>query len=510
MKKIILAGLWLLSGSYLFAQTPEDALRYSWNTAGGTARVQALGGASGAIGGEVSTLFSNPANLGFYKTGDAVISGGLNINNNKASYYDGNQKANKTSGFLGTSGVVWGNQSRGNRSVKSTAFGIGVSRLADFNNQIGFYGINPKSAMGDMFAETANTLVAQGKGDHSADPYGADLAYQTYWINKNANGQYYSPAGDIARSSGLYQEGSLRTSGGITEIAIGGGMNLNDKVYLGGTIGLPTLRYEATRTFSEFDQSGNTANEFQYGTFEDYLTTKGMGFNLKLGAVFTPTQNFRIGLAAHTPTWYSLTDKYDAYAIVGSENNPENKGKQENEYRPDNISVYDYWVQTPYKLMGSFTYLFGNVNDVSSQRGLVTADVEYVNYMSNAFRMYDDNGDADKDYFHKLNKSIDDAYKGAVNARLGAELKFNTIMARIGGAYYGNPYKDLAGEKGSLYQGTAGVGYRNHGFFIDLGYIYTAKDDVYYPYRLENKNNFDPAKIQTNGSRVVLTLGVKI
>ncbi|MBO9591713.1 MAG: aromatic hydrocarbon degradation protein [Niabella sp.] len=505
MKKLIIAAIVLTAAGTAVAQTPEDALRYSWQTGGGTARVQALGGASGSIGGEISTLFSNPGNLGFYKTGDLVISGGLNMLSNKTSYYDGTETAKKSAGFFGTSGVVFGNQSRGNRAIKSSSFGIGITRVADFNNRISFYGINNKSAMGDMFAENANAF-----GGAANDKYGADLAFQSYWINKDANGNFSSPAGSIARSTGLYQEGTLKTNGGITEVAVGGGLNLNDKVYLGGSIGLPTLRYGATRTFDEFDRSENTTNQFEYGYFEDDLVTKGMGVNVKLGAVFTPTQNFRIGIAAHTPTWYSLTDHYDAYAEAGSENNPDNKGKQVNSWRPEQPSVYDYSLQTPYKLLGSFTYLFGDVNNVASQKGLVTADVEYVNHMASKFKAYDDNGVEDKSYFRELNTAIDNAYKGAVNARLGAELKFNTIMARFGGAYYGNPYKNLAGEKGNIYQGSAGLGYRNHGFFIDLGYIYTAREDVYYPYRLENKSAFDPATIKASGSRVVLTLGFKI
>ncbi|SDC62624.1 aromatic hydrocarbon degradation protein [Niabella drilacis] len=504
MKKIIIAGILFAFSGSLFAQTPEDALRYSWLSSSGTARVQALGGASGSLGGEISTLFSNPGNLGFYKTGDLVISGGLNINSNKASYYGESNSTGKTSGFFGTSGVVFGNQSRGNRSIKSSAFSIGISKIADFNNSIRFGGLNTRSSMADMFIQNVN---ADG-GDLRT--YDTKLAYDVNWIADDANGDLFSSASALARNGGVIQEGTLKTNGGITEIAIGGGMNLNNQVYLGGSVGLPALRYGATRTFDEVDPTTNPNNNFDNAYFDDDLVTKGMGVNVKLGAVFTPSQNFRLGLAVHTPTWYSLTDHYDAEAYANTEGLPQNKGQNEAWSRPDEPSVYDYSLQTPYKLLGSVTYLFGDINSVTSQKGLITADVEYVNHMASKFKAYDQNGIADKNYYRGLNTAIDDAYKGAVNARLGAELKFNTVMARFGGAYYGNPYKNLAGEKGNIYQGTAGVGYRNHGFFIDLGYIYTAKDDVYYPYRLEDKNAFSPAAVKTNGSRVVLTLGFKI
>ncbi|MGJ7032090.1 OmpP1/FadL family transporter [Niabella hirudinis] len=505
MKKIIIAGMLIAVSGSLFAQTPEDALRYSWLSASGTARVQALGGASGSLGGEISTLFSNPGNLGFYKSGDLVLSGGVNINNNKANYYGESSSASKSAGFFGTSGVVFGNQSRGNRAIKSSAFSIGISRIADFNGSIQFGGVNTKSSMADMFIQNVN---ADG-GDLRT--YDTKLAYDVNWIADDVNGNLFSSASALARNGGVIQTGTLKTNGGITEVAIGGGLNLNDNVYFGGSVGFPALRYGATRTFEEWDpDKDNHTNEFDGAYFDDDLVTKGMGVNVKLGAVFAPSQNFRFGLAVHTPTWYSLTDHYDAEAYANTENLPENKGQNEAWSRPDEPSVYDYTLQTPYKLLGSFTYLFGDVNNVSSQKGLVTADVEYVNHMASKFKAYDENGIADKNYYRGLNTAIDNAYQGAVNARLGAELKFNTVMARVGGAYYGNPYKDLAGEKGNIYQGTAGVGYRNHGFFLDLGYIYTAKDDVYYPYRLEDKSAFSPATIKATGSRVVLTLGFKI
>ncbi|MCH5683490.1 hypothetical protein LWM68_03910 [Niabella sp. W65] len=108
MKKIFLAITLVSVYSASQAQTPEDALRYSWLQASGTARSQAIGNANGAIGGEISTIFSNPANIGFYKTGDFVISGGANFLNNNSSYLGVSQKENKAAGFLGTTGFVLG------------------------------------------------------------------------------------------------------------------------------------------------------------------------------------------------------------------------------------------------------------------------------------------------------------------------------------------------------------------------------------------------------------------
>jgi hypothetical protein len=67
MKHIIFIMTILLSALYSFSQEPADALRYSWYIQQGTARQQAIGGAMGSLGGEISSSFVNPAGLGFYK-----------------------------------------------------------------------------------------------------------------------------------------------------------------------------------------------------------------------------------------------------------------------------------------------------------------------------------------------------------------------------------------------------------------------------------------------------------
>ncbi|MCH5683489.1 hypothetical protein LWM68_03905 [Niabella sp. W65] len=322
--------------------------------------------------------------------------------------------------------------------------------------------------MADYFIE--DIVANNGK-----NPHGSDLAVQAGWIKEVPNGNNIdlsSPAVDLAKASGLEQRQVITTNGGITELAVAGAANLNEKVFIGGTIGIPMLRYGATRQYTEQDP-GTTSNGFDAAWFDDDLITKGVGINVKAGVVFKATNNLRLGFCRALPTFYSLSDSYIATAGA----NLDDIDKQ----RTSSELIYDYNLNTPYKLMGSFSLLFGNVNDVSSQKGFISGDVEYVNHMASKFRTTRDDRGANNDYFKPLNNAIDNAYKGAVNARLGAELKFNTIAVRLGGAYYGNPYKDIAGEKGELIQGTGGLGYRNKGFFIDLGYVHSFGKDVLFP-----------------------------
>lgn len=510
MKKILFAAIVLLSYEFTIAQTPEDALRYSWQPASGTARSQAIGNANGAIGGEISTMFSNPANMGFYKTGDFVISAGANIMGNNTTYHGQSTKATNASGFLGTTGVVFGRPSYSNGSVKSSAFGIAVNKLADFNNNVEYLtrtGVN--TSMADMFLQDARV-----RGFGNLDQYGSWLAYQTYWIDTGATKQtFFSEASDAARASGLQQRQNIITSGGISEVAIAGALNLNEKVFLGATLGLPIVQYRATRQYTEQVPNSipRTDGRFDLGYFEDNLSQTGMGINLKAGIVVKATENFRLGFAGHTPTFYSFSENYNAMAETEFVNIDDPSKVDYYKETSGRDGAFDYRLNTPYKLIGSFSYFLGNVNDVESQKGFISGDVEYVNHAASKFRTTGDAYAEDRDYFNDLNTTIkNDAYKGAVNARLGAELKFNTFMARLGGAYYGNPYRDIAGETGQIVQASTGFGYRHKGFFVDLGYVHTFGKDVVFPYRLESPLSVNPASINRSNSRILLTLGFKI
>ena len=110
-------------------------------------------------------------------------------------------------------------------------------------------------------------------------------------------------------------------------------------------------------------------------------------------------------------------------------------------------------------------------------------------------------------YYKQLKTVIKDYYKGTFNYRLGGELKFNTIMFRLGGAYYSNPYRDSQ-LKSSIMQASGGIGYRDNGMFIDLTYVHSWMKDVNFPYRLADKANTYAEQDNQRGN-IMLTVGFK-
>ena len=216
----------------------------------------------------------------------------------------------------------------------------------------------------------------------------------------------------------------------------------------------------------------------------------------------------RLGLAFHSPTFYELTDKYTTTItsdVEGYGGGERVKTQTSGVFTNDLPGEFKYNLTTPWKVIASASYVFREVENVKNQRGFITADAEYINYKSASFKAIDENAD-DKSYFKELNGVIDQQYKSAINFRLGGELKFNTIMFRLGGAYYSNPYKD---EKASRVKIGGGLGYRNKGVFIDLAYVYAINKDIHYPYRLQ-ENAFYAASLKNNVGNIVATVGFKL
>src|SRR5690606_5010754 len=141
----------LFACSLGYAQEPADALRYSYLTnPGGTARNQAIGGAGGSLGGEFSSLFINPAGLGFYKTGDFVITPSYSLKTNKSGYLGQSNNSEKNNFNLGASGLLFSTPS-GNKGTTTITVGLGVNRTADFNNSIYYSGINRSSSYSEKY-----------------------------------------------------------------------------------------------------------------------------------------------------------------------------------------------------------------------------------------------------------------------------------------------------------------------------------------------------------------------
>lgn len=517
----------LLAGQQAMAQIPEDALRMSWNVPSGSARSQAIGGAMGALGGEITNLWVNPAGLGFYKTSELVLSPGFTMASSKGSFRETDATADKLNRFnLGASGLVFG---WGDKYSKwsSKAFSIGVNRTANFAGSTYYKGTNDYSSFTEPLANeffnyytdqrtnnpslTNEQIINRAIDDRSVSVL-TRMALYTYLVDvengPNGQGTVFSRAEDVGI---VTQERQVTTKGGITEIALGFAGNMDDKFYVGGSLGVPIVNYQRNSMFKESDASTDL-NDFNYSTYTEEFTSKGVGINAKLGVIFKPVERLRIGVAVHSPSLYALKDKTTSKMVTDAEglfapNSGLDSISSPTLYDAKKDPEFKYDLVSPWKFMLSGSYVLNEVEDVSRQRGFISADIEYVTYGSSKFNEAEDKGEGE--YFKQVTEAVKQSYKGALNFRVGGELKFNTIMTRLGFAYYGNPYEDkeLKGHKMNV---SGGLGYRDHGIFIDLTYVRSLNKDVDFPYRVDAPRANTYATIKDNSSNIMLTFGIKL
>jgi hypothetical protein len=514
MKYTLSIALLTLIGSQAMSQLPEDVIRMTWNTPSGTARSQAVGGAVGALGGEITNNFVNPAGLGFYKVSEIVLTPGFTLGHSNSTYRETDAQSRNVSRFnISTTGFVSATSDPGNQWV-SKAFSIAINRAANFNNHIFYKGSNNESSYSEQFSEefsqaNAQSGVTLGNFYNSNMSLGTKEAIYTYLIDTATIGGVSQIIGRPEYLNSVNQQNQIDTKGGITEIAIGYGANLRDKFYIGGSIGIPIVSYERRTTFTESDPENDETNNFKFSRYQETLSTSGAGLNLKLGVIFKPVQQLRVGMAIHTPTWYGLKDKLSAKMVTNTENlfpNDPVDSIDQNYFGGSPTYKYDF--SSPWKFMVSGAYVINEVADVTQQRGFITADAEYVTYGSSRFNPATE--DDDQSYYDGVNQVVRSMYKGAFNYRIGAEIKFNTLMVRGGFAHYGNPYdKSLQLPKASRNLLSGGLGYRDKGIFIDLTYVHSLTRDVNFPYRLTDKKN-TYADYKSNIGQILLTVGFKI
>src|SRR5436853_7566928 len=86
MRKLLFLMIGLYAGISSCSQRPDDVVHNAWFIPNGTARSMSIGGAMGALGGDLSAAYTNPAGLGFYKTREIVLTPSMYFNANKSDY----------------------------------------------------------------------------------------------------------------------------------------------------------------------------------------------------------------------------------------------------------------------------------------------------------------------------------------------------------------------------------------------------------------------------------------
>ncbi|MEY4629824.1 MAG: hypothetical protein RLZZ595_2150 [Bacteroidota bacterium] len=491
------------------AQEPADALRYSMMGYGGSARTRAIGGAVVSLGGDITAAAVNPAGLAFFKTSEFVFTPTLGLNNTKINYLGNDSRDKKTAFDISNFGFILPKEGSVNGNWRNFTVGLGMNRRANFNNQTSLLGINNESSYSEKYLEELiNKNVTNPNDAANNFPYGASLALNTYLIDtiSGPNGTIAGYRSLATPQSGVIQQQNIVTRGGINDYFIAASGNFMDRLFVGGGITFSQLKFDRTSTYRETDAT-KKANNFNYFETQETLLTEGIGVGINLGIIVRPIDQIRIGAAFHSPVFYNLEDLYTTKITTDVEGYQGQTllSQSSRDFNNGEAGEFQYDYTNPMRFMFGISYIFQEVEDVKQQRGFISADVEFLNYGKSKFNTGSQTNGVN--YLEEVNAAIKDQYGSAMNFRIGGELKFNTIMARLGYNYMGNAFQSTT-LKGTQSNISGGLGYRNKGYFLDLTYVHRIVKDASFPYRLDN-GFFAPGFVKGTNGNVVVTVGMK-
>ena len=508
MKKIIslvLSGFSVLFSSTSMAQSyADEALIFSRINPGGSARIQAMGGSQVALGGDYSSAFSNPAGLGFFNRSEATLSLGTNFQSSTTSYLGTSTKDSKSNfNIPGFSVVFHSDKNKG--KLVSGNFAISLSRTNNFNKNFTYQGTNANNSLIDYFIEQSNGATPDQFNQNGASYYTLQrLAFSNYLIgpmseivNGGDSSQYHSYANQIP-----FQHERVQITGAQNQFNVSYGVNFKDFFYLGATIGLPSFNYHSINTYSESFTSGPL---FGFNLNEDYQV-KGSGINTTIGAIIRPEQFIQFGLSVATPTYYySVADNYNATLTSGWDNYTyldatyPSHNTVLNGVR-DSITqlLANYTLTTPWRIKAGATFFI-------QKKGLITAEVEKVNYSKSSLSSQTDGLDFTGD-----NSTIKSLYTNVFNIRTGGEYRFGKFRARLGYSYMPDPYVAIQNKTdNSITSFSGGLGYRASRFYIDLAAIQTQWNSSYNPYTI-NSIYSPVVTIKNASTSVMMTVGFNL
>lgn len=516
MKKIFLSACLLsLFMAHAHAQETYENTKLIDNDLNGTARYVGMGGAMEALGADISVINSNPAGIGLFRRSSGSVSFGLVSQDGASSFKYGN----KTNASFDQAGFVYSLRD-GRRTFIN--FGFNYHKSKNFD-----YILNAASALNGASQHKLSYMKAlanENNLDKTSSGWRGKFAYTSQLDNLYYNTlMMTSSDGFFYNDASGYEFGRAET-GYIGEYDFNTSVNVNDRVYLGITIGIHDVHYTGHSLYNEalVNLNNQTAGDI---TVNDERRITGTGYNASFGIILRPVDAspFRIGLSVSTPTWYDL--KTSNYTYLINNTKADGGGKLQGDY-PNYTTgeSYEFKLFTPWKFGVSLGHTVGNYLALG-------ASYEYADYSRLDTRV---NDGYDVDYWgdvyehsssdEPMNRHTRETLKAVSTLKIGAEAKVMPNLAVRAGYNYVSPMFKKEGYKdgnidsyGSNYSSatdytnwevtnryTVGIGYTLGKMSFDLAYQYAQTNGKFHPFADSYLDYTYPGQ-DSNGNDVTMT-----
>lgn len=434
-----------------------------------------MGGAGVSLGGDLSAAQINPAGLGMFNKGEVAFSIGYSDLQTDARFLGTTTNSNKPNLSIPFFGVSFHNEIDRDKIISGT-FGISFSRNNNFNRSMIYQGRNDSNSILDFFINDG-----YDKSGNAIDPRDlyppTSLAFETYLID-TVTLDGFKEYGSVLDFTGSNQYEKIQTSGSGNQWTFSYGLNIADRLFVGGGLGLRSFDYINRKTFTEsgFEFGNPVYKPINNFSLEETLSISGSGYNVLLGIIGRPVEGLQLGASYESPSGLVVNDVYSA-TVNAKWNNFDyyGNGKKINELRAqlEESLVTDYRLRTPGRLTAGLTYFFGKV-------GFLTGEIEKTDYSKAKYTTRTEGVSFDGD-----NASIRSLYRSTTTFRMGSEVRFGRYRFRAGGSHRYDPFIEVQnGVSRERSQLTGGFGIKEKTFNADITVGYNWSNQSYRPYRL--------------------------
>jgi len=503
MRNLILLLIAFIQTQLAVCQEVNEITTVLADELNGSARYNAMAGAFGALGGDLSAVSLNPAGSSVFLHSE--FGGTFSYTNQtiQSSYYGSTiSKEDHNSKFNQIGAIIVLNNTDTSSPWTRLSFGINGHTVARFDQQATVLGRNSKS-IDSYFLYYADGLPFENlplyENEEIKDVYRflgeekgyaaqqAFLGYQSYIINPfsfdDKETEYFSNLeyGQVDHkldllSKGVHRKTSLNFSG-LYENVLHLGVNLN----------IHKLEYHSDQSFFE---SGHYSDSPVYNIgFENKLSSYVEGVSVQLGAIFR-LQNLRLGLIYDSPQFLDISEEtnqnissmYVDQGVIFSE-----------KIDPDITNQYEpYRLILPAKTTLSAAYIFGG-------KGLLSVDYSVQNAANTSLSRERGSG-----YLDNLTRSLPETFGALQTLKVGGEYRFKDISLRAGVLNRTNPQKKLDVSDQAV---TFGVGFDFGTNSLSLSFVQLNKSRNY---SLFSEGLNDSYTLANTFSQVSLSYNVKL
>lgn len=190
MTKRILAAIATALPLTMLAQTALDAYQMSRYDLRGTARFMSMGGAFGALGGDLSTLNQNPGGIGVYRKSEVGVTVDIDMQSTKTTSNTNSMSTDQTKVYCNNLGYI-GSIYTGSNVMPYFQWGVSYGRAASFDRHYRGVSNQMNGSLTNYIAGytanegwQSNLLSNTNKNYYSYNaPWMSMLAYNSYIIN---------------------------------------------------------------------------------------------------------------------------------------------------------------------------------------------------------------------------------------------------------------------------------------------------------------------------------------